>query len=116
MVRRRLWNFRDDRGTLAVEFGLMAPLFLILIMAVADFGIGALELSNVRGAARAGLQAVLSDPGDTGTAASVAETAAPLADVSVAAVCVYPNLVGVASPRAAPTGGVHVVSIGFNRV
>lgn len=91
MVRRLKWRIRDDRGTLAVEFGLMAPLFLILIMAVADFGIGALELSNIRGAARAGLQAVLSDPGDTNTAASVAETAAPLAEVSVAAVCVCPG-------------------------
>lgn len=96
MVSRRARNFRagsfrDDRGTLAVEFGLLAPVFLILIMAVADFGVAALELSNIRGAARAGLQAVLADAGDTDNAAFIAETAAPLADVTVAAVCFCPD-------------------------
>lgn len=91
MNRRLALRFHDDRGGMAVEFALMAPLFLMLIMAIADIGMAALELSNVRGAARSGLQAVLVDAGDIAGASLIAETAAPEAEVSVATTCICPD-------------------------
>lgn len=91
MNRRLALRFRDDRGGLAVEFALMAPLFVVLIMAIADIGMAALELSNVRGAARSGLQAVLLDAGDVAGASLIAETAAPEAEVSVETTCTCPD-------------------------
>lgn len=116
MARRPAWSIRDDRGGLAVECGLTAPFFLLLILAMADLGTAALELSNVRSAARAGLQAVLSDAADTAGASSVAETAAPAADVSVTTVCVCPDGAEIECGETCAVGAVRrIVTVAVTR-
>lgn len=87
MAGRQAWNLRDDRGNLAVEFALVAPILVLLILAIADLGLATLELSNIRAAARAGLQAVLSDANATDRASTIAAMAAPSADVAVTTSC-----------------------------
>jgi Flp pilus assembly protein TadG len=116
MARRPAWSIRDDRGSLAVEFGLTAPLFLLLILALADFGTAALELSTMRSAARAGLQAVLSNADDTAGASFLAETAAPSADVAVTTVCVCPDGTEIECGDTCAVGAVRrVVTVAVTR-
>jgi Flp pilus assembly protein TadG len=80
-------GFCDDRGNMAVEFALVAPIFLFLLLGLADYGIAAREASNLKAAARAGLQAILIDDEDTAGAEAAAEAVAPGAAVTVTAQC-----------------------------
>lgn len=79
--------WRDDRGNMAVEFALVAPIFMFLLLGVADYGIAAREAATLKAAARAGLQAVLNDNEDTAGAEAVAEAMAPDAVVTVTPEC-----------------------------
>lgn len=36
--RRPGWRLKDERGTVAVEFGLIAPIFFLLVFGIIDFG------------------------------------------------------------------------------
>lgn len=76
-----------DAGNMAVEFAMVAPVMITLLMGAVDFGIAALELSSLRAAARAGLQAVLLDADDTAGAETLAEEMAPDATVVVSESC-----------------------------
>lgn len=88
MIRIRRKGLRkDDRGNMAVEFALLSPVFLILLAAVADYGIASLELSELRAAARAGVQAVLNDRDDLDGALAAVAAVAPEADIVVEKVC-----------------------------
>lgn len=87
MRRPRLPSPVDDRGNMAVEFALVAPIMMALIIGVADFGIAAREKATLQAAARAGLQAVLVDADDTDGAEAIAETMAPQATVAVSESC-----------------------------
>lgn len=113
--RRTLRN--DDNGNMAVEFALVSPLFMILLAAVADYGIAALELSELRAAARAGVQAVLNDRTDLAGAADAAVTISPQADVEVERTCQCSDRTEVAcSGVTCPTGGVHhIVTVTASR-
>lgn len=73
----------DECGTMAVEFALVAPVLVTLLLGVADYGMAAVELSKLRAAARAGIQAVLLSPTDTAGAKDIAETMAPEAVVTL---------------------------------
>lgn len=47
---------RNDKGSPAVEFALMAPILLMLTCGLVDFGLAVRAKSDVEAAARAGLQ------------------------------------------------------------
>ncbi len=53
-IIRRLW--RCPRGNVAVEFGILAPLLVIMALGAFDFGRYGLGLLRVSSAARAGVQ------------------------------------------------------------
>lgn len=36
--RRTGWRLKDERGSVAVEFGLIAPIFFLLVFGIIDFG------------------------------------------------------------------------------
>lgn len=108
---RRLKILRkEDRGNMAVEFALLSPIFLILLAAVADYGIAALELSELRAAARAGVQAVLNDRNDLDGALAAVEAVAPDADIEVEKVCECSDGSEVAcAGEICPSGGVRQI-------
>ncbi|MEW5728797.1 MAG: TadE/TadG family type IV pilus assembly protein [Pseudomonadota bacterium] len=84
----RLVTFlRDVSANMAVEFALVAPIMVTLIMAVADFGVVARDKAELQAAARAGLQAVLLDADDLAGAITAAETVAPEASISAEESC-----------------------------
>lgn len=43
---------RDDRGSLVVEFGLLAPILLLLVFGIVDFGWAQLQASMINNASR----------------------------------------------------------------
>jgi Flp pilus assembly protein TadG len=88
MMRRVL---SDTRGNVAIEFALVAPIFALLIMGLADFGFMTRERSTLDAAARAGLQVILTDPGDTVLAEELAQEMAPDADVDADVACQCPD-------------------------
>lgn len=101
---------RDERGNLAVEFALLSPIFLILLVAVADLGIASLELSDLRASARAGLQAVINDRDDLAGAESAAQFVAPQAAIVVEKVCACADGSEVLCTGVlCPTGGVQQI-------
>lgn len=83
----RLHPIRDERGNVAVEFALVLPFFLLLLMGLVDYGLAAREKSRLESAARAGLQAVLTAPEDTSGALAAAEAVAGDAEIDVATAC-----------------------------
>jgi hypothetical protein len=96
---------RDSRGNVAIEFALMLPVFIVVLMGLADYGRAMTARSELDSAARAGLQVLLRDITDTAGAISAAETSAPEADATANIVCVCPNGATVAcSPGTCPTG------------
>jgi Flp pilus assembly protein TadG len=52
----RLKNWRDTSGTSAIEFGLIAPVLLLLTIALYDLNDMAYRTSNMQTAIRAGIQ------------------------------------------------------------
>lgn len=72
----RLIRCRDGVG--AVEFALLLPILLLLLLAVADFGLAVNEKMRLTGAARAGAQWAYKKSGDTGGVALAVQQAAGL--------------------------------------
>lgn len=66
-------HHRDERGTSAVEFALVAPAFLLLIFGVLDFGFGIWTYNNVAEAAREGARYAIV----RGDGATIGEVAPP---------------------------------------
>lgn len=111
---RRWANWgRDERGNMAVEFAMVAPVLTTLTLGMADFGIAEIETSRLRSAARAGLQAVLLDNTDTAGAETIAQELEPDAEVDVAAACSCSDTgVTVACAGSCATGNVaRVVTV-----
>jgi len=74
---------RDKRGNVAVEFALVLPLFLLLLMGLVDYGMAAHKKSTMQAAARAGLQALIEDPADTAEAETAAASVLGDADAVI---------------------------------
>lgn len=83
-VCRRLKG--GEGGAAVVEFALVAPLLVLMVLGLVDFGMAVLEKSRLSSAARAGAQVAMSSPTDTAAirAAVLAATSAPSAGLTVA--------------------------------
>lgn len=68
MARRRFPN--RDRGVSAIEFALVTPVVILIMMGVADYGNALQQMVRLQAAARAGAQVALTQPGDTRTNAN----------------------------------------------
>jgi len=57
-------RIRNERGSVAVEFGLIAPIFFLLLFGIIDFGRAFYTVNNLATATREGarIAAVLDDP------------------------------------------------------
>lgn len=86
---RRL--IRSSRGNVAIEFALAAPIFITMMMALADYGRAMLTRGELDAAARAGLQVLMRDWTATADAISAAQSVAPDADVSTTVACICTN-------------------------
>lgn len=87
-MARRIRPYRrylDDRGTAAVEFALLVPILMILMVSFVDFGIAFREKMQAEKAARAGLQYAIYDPRDNaGIAAAItAATGLPAGELTI---------------------------------
>jgi Flp pilus assembly protein TadG len=101
--RKRLTG--DCRGNVAIEFALVMPLFILMIMAIADYGRAMMARAQLDAAARAGLQVLVRNIADVADAQSAAQGMAPGATVSTSIACVCTNGVAVAcSPGTCPVG------------
>lgn len=105
---RRLRSFLCDiSANMAIEFALVAPIMMTLIIGIADFGIAAREKAELQAAARAGLQAVLVDPDDLEGAEAAAEAVAPEATVAAVSSCRCADGTAVACDGACAAGAVR---------
>lgn len=86
-MRRLIALLKDQFGNVAVEFGLVAPVFIALVVGVADYGMVARDRSLLEAAARAGVQAVINDADDIDGATTAAEAVDPGADIDVDESC-----------------------------
>jgi len=59
-----------ERGSSAIEFGLLAPILIFLTIGVVDLGLGLYQQQQVQAAAQAGAQAALSGGSSVNTSAS----------------------------------------------
>ena len=67
MLRHRM---KSDRGAAVVEFALVVPLLIVLVMGIAEFGRAFFIQATMAGAAREGARAMaLADPASAGPAA-----------------------------------------------
>lgn len=95
-------------GNAAVEFALIAPLFLTMLLGMVDYGVAAFEKSQLEAAARAALQAVLEDSdADADDVESAAKKVAPGADVEVDEECECSDGTSIACNGTCTTGGVR---------
>ena len=82
---------RDTRGTIAVEFALIAPVLVLMAMGVADYGRAMTMRSELDAAARAGLQVLIRNFNDLNGARTAAEGMAAGATVNATVVCKCPD-------------------------
>ncbi len=75
----------DERGAAAVEFALVLPLLLLLLLGVAEFGRAYDVQTRVSNAAREGVRvmALKNDVGATRSAAKAAAGSIPLSDADI---------------------------------
>lgn len=69
---------RDERGGILVNFALIAPVMLMLLMAMFDYGAAFFDTMALQSAARAAAQYGMADPSDTAGIAAVATSATNL--------------------------------------
>ena len=81
---------RNDRGAAAVEFALVAPLLVLLVFGVAEFGRAYYVQTTLSGAAREGVR-VMALKNDASAARSAAVSAASTLGVTSAQVSVSPS-------------------------
>jgi Flp pilus assembly protein TadG len=70
---------RHRAGTAAVEFGLLAPLFFVLLFGMADYGLALDQRLKLQTAARAGAQVAIATPSDTAAIENAVRAALPAA-------------------------------------
>jgi Flp pilus assembly protein TadG len=58
-------SFREQRGAVAVEFALILPLMLMLILGIIEFGIGYHSWDTTQNAVREGARLAAVDPSET---------------------------------------------------
>lgn len=73
MIRHR----RRRAGTAAVEFGILAPLFFVLLFGMADYGFALDQRLKLQTAARAGAQVAIATPTDTTAIENAVRAALP---------------------------------------
>lgn len=83
---RGLFDRRD--GSIAVEVALAAPVLLILLAGMADFGRAIMAESRLKSAIRAGLEYAQANSGNSAGIIAVVRTAAGDTDLSVASALV----------------------------
>lgn len=75
----------DDRGAVAVEFALITPVLMLLLVAFIDFGLAFREKMQAETAARAGLQYAVYDSADNAAiiASVIDATGLPADDLTI---------------------------------
>jgi Flp pilus assembly protein TadG len=82
------WRLRSRRGIAALEFALVVPVLILLILATVDYGRAIAQSMRLSNAVRAGAQYALSFPDDVaGINARVTGALGGWTDVSVATEC-----------------------------
>lgn len=72
-------NFvRNEKGVAAVEFALVAPILLLLLLGLADFGLAMRERMALASAARAGAERAWADSGDNAAITQAVQAAGTL--------------------------------------
>jgi TadE-like protein len=77
----RLWPATDGLG--AVEFGFIAPFLLLMLLGIADFGIGFWQQMEIANAADAGAQYAMANPFNKDSIRNIARNATNLSSVQV---------------------------------
>lgn len=82
---------RSNRGVAAIEFALIVPILLILMLGLIDYGLAMFTKMELTGAVRAGAQLALSDKDDIDkikqAVVDATNNAIPLASVSAVQTC-----------------------------
>lgn len=73
----------DERGTSAIEFGMLAPVLLVVVMAVAELGNGIFHKMELTSAARAGAQYAILKGYSSSTIATVVQGSTNLSGITV---------------------------------
>jgi hypothetical protein len=68
---------RSERGSLAVEFAITAPILMLVLLGMAEMSLAVNERMRLASAVRAGVQAATLHPGDSVAVKSAVEKAAP---------------------------------------
>lgn len=110
MMIRRLLRGRD-RGVSAIEFALVMPVVMLIMLGVADYGNALQQSLRLEAAARAGAQVAFTRPGDTGTTAFPAATDASVVPIRNA---VLNNLQGWAAAPTCINGAGNGVCVTYN--
>jgi len=90
--RRRLGGLANaSEGNALIEFALVMPIVMLAIVGVADYGMQMYVVNSLEGAARAGMQVLAKNPGDTAAVESAVLGASTLSSaalsVSVGQMC-----------------------------
>lgn len=95
ILRFRLW--KADEGVGAIEFGFVAPILLVLLLGIIDFGRAYWEQMQIATAADAGAQWAMSNGYNGSSIDTVAQSATNLANVGVSSSnsCGCPTSTGV---------------------
>ena len=96
---------RDERGAAAVEFALVAPLLLLLVLGIAEFGRAYNISTTLSAAAREGAR-TMALQNSTSAARAAAQAAAPGVSLSSSQISVTP-----AACPAAGTGSTTLVTV-----
>lgn len=92
IMKTSLASLRSRRGVAAVELALFAPILLLFLVAVVDFGLWIREQMQMTSAARAGVQFVLQDPvSNAGNIDGIKQAAGNASGLDVAAIVVSPR-------------------------
>lgn len=82
---------RDEKGAAAIEFGLMAPILTIGLLAAVDLGFAEYERMTMDHVLRASAQYAMSDPGETQVCQRLRSIAAKQYSNDVSPTCDDPN-------------------------
>ncbi|QDC26534.1 pilus assembly protein [Georgenia yuyongxinii] len=117
-THRKPWLFRSQRGASAVEFALVSPVLIVLVLGIIDFGLYINAASVVGNAAREGVR--VASLGATSTEiTTVVKNAmsdlpgAALPATSIAELCLTPAGAQCASYADAAAGGTAIVEISY---
>lgn len=102
--------FTEQRGNMAVEFGFIAPLLVLLFIGLVDYGLAARERSTLDAAVRAGLQVLLNNSSNAAAAQTIAEAIAPGAAVDAQLFCICSDGTDVACSGPCPIGAPRQIA------